>query len=102
MAGQPRIIGFVRRRNFRKKRCAEGSSPTQSAGLLLSADGRGPPAVRLRSPLWATLLGMNAHRIGAQEDEAAGAYGRPEYGGAFGGGERASWLQKVKDAIREE
>ena len=50
---------------------------------------------------------MNAHRIGAQEDEAAGAYGRdfisaPEYGGAFGGGERASWLQKVKDAIREE
>ncbi len=51
--------------------------------------------------------GMNAHRIGAQEDEAAGAYGRdfisaPEYGGAFGGGERASWLQKVKDAIREE
>ena len=51
--------------------------------------------------------GMNSHRIGAQEDEASRSYGRdfisaPEIGGGLGVGERASWLQKVKDAIREE
>ncbi len=55
----------------------------------------------------ATQHGTDAHRIGAREDEAAGAYGRdfisaPEIGGGLGVGERASWLQKVKDAIREE
>ena len=51
--------------------------------------------------------GTDAHRIGAREDEAARVHGRefisaPEIGGGFGVGERADWLQKVKDAIREE
>ncbi len=51
--------------------------------------------------------GMNAHRIGAQEDEASRAYGRDFISGSgigagLGVGERATWLQKVKDAIREE
>ena len=51
--------------------------------------------------------GTDAHRIGAQEDEAARSFGRdfvsaPGVGSALGVGERANWLQKVKDAIREE
>ena len=51
--------------------------------------------------------GADAHSIGAQEDEYAGTFGRdfisaPGIGGALGVGERANWLQKVKDAIREE
>ncbi len=51
--------------------------------------------------------GMDAHRIGAREDEAARAYGRdfssaPGIGAGVGIGERDSWLQKVKGAIREE
>ena len=54
-----------------------------------------------------TQHGMDVHRIGAQEDEAARAYGRdfisaPGIGGGIGVGERANWLQKVKDAIRKE
>ena len=55
----------------------------------------------------ATQHGMDVHRIGAQEDEAARSFGRdfvsaPGVGSALGVGERANWLQKVKDAIREE
>ena len=51
--------------------------------------------------------GMDAHRIGAQEDEAARAYGRdfisdPGIGAGMGVGERRDWLRKVKDAIQEE
>ncbi len=51
--------------------------------------------------------GTDAHRIGAQEDEAARAYGRdfisaPGIGASFGVGERENWLQRVKGAIREE
>ena len=51
--------------------------------------------------------GTDAHRIGAQEDEAARAYGRDfisasGIGAGLGVGERVSWLQKVKDAIRKE
>ena len=50
--------------------------------------------------------GTDAHRIGAQEDEYAGTFGRDfisTSGAGVGGivGERASWLQKVKDAIQE-
>ena len=55
----------------------------------------------------ATQHGMDVHRIGAQEDEAARSYGRdfisaPGIGPGLGVGERDNWLQKVKDAIREE
>ena len=51
--------------------------------------------------------GMDAHRIGAREDEAARAYGRdfvsaPGVAAGLGVGERDHWLQTVKDAIREE
>ena len=50
--------------------------------------------------------GTDAHRIGAQEDEAARTFGRdfisaPGVGAGIVG-ERGNWLQKVKDAIREE
>ena len=51
--------------------------------------------------------GTDAHRIGAQEDEAARTYGT-DFGSApgikagIGAGQRDNWLQKVKDAIREE
>ena len=50
--------------------------------------------------------GTDAHRIGAQEDEAARTFGRdfisaPGVGAGIVG-ERSNWLQKVKDAIREE
>jgi len=53
----------------------------------------------------ATQHGMDAHNIGAQEDELA-RFGRdfisqPGVGAGLVG-ERADWLQKVKDAIREE
>ena len=53
----------------------------------------------------ATQHGMGAHNIGAQEDELA-RFGRdfisqPGVGAGLVG-ERADWLQKVKDAIREE
>jgi len=51
--------------------------------------------------------GADAHSIGAQEDEYAGTFGRdfvstPGIGEGIGVGERDNWLQKVKDAIREE
>lgn len=51
--------------------------------------------------------GTDAHGIGAQEDELAGTFGRDfisSAGAAVGGimEGRADWLQKVKDAIREE
>ncbi len=50
--------------------------------------------------------GMDAHRIGAREDEFARTYGRdfistPGIGAGIVG-ERDNWLQKVKGAIREE
>ena len=50
--------------------------------------------------------GTDAYRIGAQEDEYARTFGRdfisaPGIGAGIVG-ERASWLKKVKDAIREE
>ena len=50
--------------------------------------------------------GKDAHRIGAQEDELTRAYGQdfisaPGLGAGIVG-ERSDWLQKVKDAIREE
>ena len=53
----------------------------------------------------ATQHGMDAHLIGAQEDDFA-RFGRdfisqPGVGAGIVG-ERADWLQKVKDAIREE
>jgi len=53
----------------------------------------------------ATQHGMDAHNIGAQEDELA-RFGRdfisqPGVGAGLVG-ERADWLQKVKDVIREE
>ena len=49
--------------------------------------------------------GLDTHRIGAQEDEFA-RFGRdfisqPGLGAGLVG-ERAEWLEKVKDAIREE
>ncbi len=54
----------------------------------------------------ATQHGTDAHRIGADEDEYARLYGRDFMStpGISGGmvGERASWLQKVKDAIKED
>ncbi len=55
----------------------------------------------------ATQHGTDAHRIGAQEDELAGTFGRDflsTSGAGAGGivGDRASWLQKVKDAIKED
>ena len=54
----------------------------------------------------ATQHGTDVHRIGAQEDEYAGTFGRdfisPPGMGAGVVGERADWLQKVKAAIREE
>ena len=49
--------------------------------------------------------GTDVHRIGAQEDEAARTYGRDfisGIGAGIGVGERANWLQKVKDAIKDE
>ncbi len=51
--------------------------------------------------------GTDAHGIGAQEDEYTGTFGRdfisaPGIGAGLGVGERDNWLQKVKDAIREE
>ena len=51
--------------------------------------------------------GTDAHSIGAQEDEYARTFGRDfisSSGGPGAGisGVRADWLQKVKDAIREE
>ena len=50
--------------------------------------------------------GTDAHRIGVQEDEAGRTFGRdfisaPGVGAGIVG-ERGNWLQKVKDAIREE
>ena len=50
--------------------------------------------------------GTDAHRIGAQEDEAARTFGQdfvsaPGVGAGIVG-ERDNWLKKVKDAIREE
>ena len=53
----------------------------------------------------ATQHGMDAHSIGAQEDEFA-RFGRdfisqPGLGAGIVG-ERADWLEKVKNAIREE
>ena len=50
--------------------------------------------------------GTDAHRIGAEEDEYARTYGRdftsaPGIGGGIVG-QRANWLQRVKDAILEE
>ena len=55
----------------------------------------------------ATQHGTDAHRIGAQEDELAGTFGRdfvstPGIGEGIGVGARANWLQKVKDAIKDE
>ncbi len=54
----------------------------------------------------ATQHGTDAHRIGAQGDEFAQAYGEdfisaPGLGAGIIG-QRANWLQRVKDAIREE
>ena len=54
----------------------------------------------------ATQHGTDTHRIGAREDDAARSFGRdfvsqPGVGAGIVG-ERASWLEKVKDAIREE
>ena len=52
--------------------------------------------------------GTDAHRIGAQEDEYARTFGRDFISSSGAGtgaglvGERASWLQRVKEAIREE
>ena len=53
----------------------------------------------------ATQHGTDAHRIGVREDEAARTFGRdfisaPGLGAGIIG-ERDTWLQKVKDAIRE-
>ena len=50
--------------------------------------------------------GTDAHRIGAQEDELARAYGQdfvsaPGIGAGIIG-ERDTWLKKVKDAIQDE
>ncbi len=50
--------------------------------------------------------GIDAHRIGEREDDTARTFGRdfistPGVGAGIVG-ERANWLQKVKDAIREE
>ena len=50
--------------------------------------------------------GTDAHSIGAREDDEARTFGRdfisqPGMGAGIVG-ERATWLQKVKDAIREE
>ena len=49
--------------------------------------------------------GTDAHRIGAQADEAARTVGRAAISGMGAGdqvGERDNWLQKVKQAIQEE
>ena len=50
--------------------------------------------------------GTEAHSIGTQEDEYSGTFGRDFVSAAGVGagivGERRNWLQKVKDAIREE
>ena len=48
--------------------------------------------------------GTDAHRIGAREDEYARTFGQDFIAAQGVGivGERADWLQKVKDAIREE
>jgi CO/xanthine dehydrogenase Mo-binding subunit/predicted small metal-binding protein len=50
--------------------------------------------------------GLDAHRIGAREDEFARTYGRdfisdPAIAAGAGVGERDNWLQKVKGAIRD-
>ena len=54
----------------------------------------------------ATQHGTDAHRIGVQEDELGRSFGRDFISapglGAEIVGERGNWLQKVKDAIREE
>ena len=54
----------------------------------------------------ATQHGADAHRIGAQEDEAIRTFGQ-DFVTLSGLGEavlaeRANWLKKVKDVIREE
>ena len=51
--------------------------------------------------------GTDAHRIGARGDESARMSGQdfvsaPGLAAGMGAGERDNWLQKVKDAIREE
>ncbi len=50
--------------------------------------------------------GTDAHRIGAREDEFAQLYGGDSMStlgkGSGIAGDRDNWLQKVKDAIREE
>jgi len=48
--------------------------------------------------------GTDAHGIGAQEDEYTGTFGRDFISASGPGiiGGRADWLQKVKEAIREE
>ena len=56
----------------------------------------------------ATQHGTDAHGIGAREDEFGGTFGRDFISSAGAGtaggimGERANWLERVKDAIREE
>ena len=54
----------------------------------------------------ATQHGRDAHSIGEREDAVDRTFGRdftsaPGIGGGIVG-QRANWLQKVKDAIREE
>ena len=51
--------------------------------------------------------GTDAHRIGARGDESARMSGQdfvsaPGLAAGMGAGERDNWVQKVKDAIREE